>query len=391
MPGLEWHIGDHVQVRGARWTVHETTAWPDCSLLRLTPAGIGRSRSLLTPYDRPQRLNSSRGIRIVRPRRWLHDLRRAGTTLVPYGGAIAAAGASAKLLPHQIEPLLAILRHAATRLLIADAVGLGKTVQAGLILLELSVRSEEFRGIVLVPAGLREQWGQELRDKFGLCPLQADAVWLRASTAERPADVNPWSLPGIYIASIDFAKRAEVLRALEDVTWDLLVLDEAHLASGFERSPRRGACRRLAVEANRSPDRHAGCRRSSRIRGTLRTRRPRRHRAAGRLLQTHACRSAGRHRTTKRPPAGPADTGRTPDARSPGALHTPGLAGVERPRRRTREARGDRASEARPLERRFPRCLGAAPADAPEYCNGARRAAAAPSTRRRGSPERWSR
>ena len=99
MPGLEWHIGDHVQVRGARWTVHEMTAWPDCSLLRLTPADIGRSRSLLTPYDRPQRLNSSRGIRIVRPRRWLHDLRRAGTTLVPYGGAIAAAGASAKLLP----------------------------------------------------------------------------------------------------------------------------------------------------------------------------------------------------------------------------------------------------------------------------------------------------
>lgn len=250
MHGLKWHIGEHVQVRGARWTVHETTAWPDCSLLRLTPAGIGRSRSLLTPYDRPQRLNSSRGIRIVRPRRWLHDLRRAGTTLVPYGGAIAAAGASAKLLPHQIEPLLAILRHAATRLLIADAVGLGKTVQAGLILLELSVRREEFRGIVLVPAGLREQWGQELRDKFGLCPLQADAVWLRASTAERPADVNPWSLPGIYIASIDFAKRAEVLRALEDVTWDLLVLDEAHLASGS--SDRRAAAHAVASRSRRT-------------------------------------------------------------------------------------------------------------------------------------------
>ena len=103
-------------------------------------------------------------------------------TLAPYGGAIAAAGAAAKLLPHQIEPLLAILRHGATRLLIADAVGLGKTVQAGLILLELSVRSAEFRGIVLVPAGLREQWRQELRDRFALDAFQADAAWLRAST-----------------------------------------------------------------------------------------------------------------------------------------------------------------------------------------------------------------
>src|SRR4051794_41110603 len=155
MPGFEWHIGDLVHVRGARWTVHETTAWPDCSLLQLIPTGIGRSRSLLTPYDRPQRITGARGIRLVRPRRWLHDLRRAALTLAPYGGAIAAAGASANLLPHQIEPLLAILRHGATRLLIADGVGLGKTVQAGLILLELSVRSREFRGIVLVPAGLR--------------------------------------------------------------------------------------------------------------------------------------------------------------------------------------------------------------------------------------------
>lgn len=250
MPGFEWHIGDHVHVRGTRWTVQETTSWPDCSLLQLTPTGIGPSRSLLTPYDRPQRLNSSRGIRIVRSRRWLHDLRRAGMTLAPYGGAIAAAGAAAKLLPHQIEPLLAILRHGATRLLIADAVGLGKTVQAGLILLELSVRSAEFRGIVLVPAGLRDQWRQELRDRFDLEPFQADAAWLRASTAERPADVNPWSLPGIYIASIDFAKRAEVLRALEDVTWDLLVLDEAHLASAS--SDRRAAAHAVASRSRRT-------------------------------------------------------------------------------------------------------------------------------------------
>jgi superfamily II DNA or RNA helicase len=133
---------------------------------------------------------------------------------------------------------------------IADAVGLGKTIQAGLILLELAGRAEEFRAIILVPAGLREQWRQELRDRFDLASCQADAAWLRASVAERPADVNPWSLPGIYIASIDFAKRAEVLRALEDVTWDLMVLDEAHLASAS--SDRRAAAHAVASRSRRT-------------------------------------------------------------------------------------------------------------------------------------------
>ncbi len=251
MPGFEWQIGDHVFVRGARWTIHETVVWPDCSLLRLgTSVGTTRTRALLTPFDRPQRLDRSRGIRVVHPRRWLHELRRSGTALAPYGGAVAAVRASAKLLPHQIEPLLAVLRHGATRLLIADAVGLGKTVQAGLILLELAVRDEEFRAIVLVPAGLRDQWSQELRERFDLSASQADAAWLRTTVAERPVDVNPWSLPGIYIASIDFAKRAEVLRALEDVTWDLMILDEAHLASAS--SDRRAAAHAVASRSART-------------------------------------------------------------------------------------------------------------------------------------------
>jgi superfamily II DNA or RNA helicase len=251
MPGPNWQIGDHVFVRGAEWRIREAIAWPDCSLLRLTTVnGTTRTRSLLLPFDKPQRLNRSRGVRFTRLRRWLHELRRVAMTLAPYGGAIAAGGASARLLPHQLEPLLAILRHGATRLLIADAVGLGKTIQAGLILLELSARSEEFRALVLVPAGLREQWRQELRERFDLNSTQADANWLRASAAERPGDVNPWSLPGIYIASVDFAKRAEVLRALEDVMWDVMVLDEAHLAS--VASDRRAAAHAVASRSRRT-------------------------------------------------------------------------------------------------------------------------------------------
>ena len=80
-----------------------------------------------------------------------------------------------------------MLRDGATRLLIADGVGLGKTIQAGLLLLELAERHESFRAIVLTPAGLREQWRAELCERCALTPVLADTAWLKAMAAERPA------------------------------------------------------------------------------------------------------------------------------------------------------------------------------------------------------------
>jgi superfamily II DNA or RNA helicase len=250
MGGFEWQIGDRVLVRGRPWTIREIERWPDSTLLRLTGRGGVPGRALLTPFDRPRPLSPPRQVSVVRCRRWLHAIRRIGAELSPYGGAIAAARASVRLLPHQIEPMLAVLRDGATRLLIADAVGLGKTIQAGLILGELAARADDFRGILLVPAGLREQWREELEGRFSLVASRADAAWLRDSAAGRPADMNPWSLSGIYIVSIDFAKRPEVLHALEEITWDLTVIDEAHLASA-------GSARRAAAHAIASRSRRA--------------------------------------------------------------------------------------------------------------------------------------
>ena len=149
----------------------------------------------------------------------------------PFGGVGAAAAARIDLLPFQFEPALAVLRHGCTRLLIADEVGLGKTIQAGLLLSELSATDAAFRGMVLTPAALIGQWAGELRDRFRLDVERVDAGWLAARTRSLPGDVNPWSLPGAYIASIDLLKRPEVLRSLEDVTWDIVVVDEAHNAT----------------------------------------------------------------------------------------------------------------------------------------------------------------
>ncbi len=247
-----WHVGAHVRVRGRRWRVDGVTDGEDCQALRLTDleAGDERSLTLLTPFDRPISLDRPSLPMIVRPRRWLHELDRALIDLRPYGSLAATARSAIRLLAYQLEPALAMFRQGATRLLIADAVGLGKTIQAGVILLELSHQTDTFRGLVLVPAGLRDQWSMELATHFNLTSVRVDSAWLKSTTAGRPPDVNPWSLPGIYISSHDFVKRPEALRPLEDVTWDLVVVDEAH-AAGLTTD------RRVAI--------HAICQRSRRV------------------------------------------------------------------------------------------------------------------------------
>jgi superfamily II DNA or RNA helicase len=125
-----------------------------------------------------------------------------------------------------------VLRHGHLRILIADEVGLGKTIQAGILLNELAREAAGFRGLILSPAGLREQWNDELSSRFSLEVTVADTAWLFERARDLPPDVNPWALPGIYVASLDLVKRPEVLRAMEDVTWDLSIVDEVH-GAGF--------------------------------------------------------------------------------------------------------------------------------------------------------------
>jgi superfamily II DNA or RNA helicase len=178
---------------------------------------------------------------VLRPRRWLHSVHRAEANAFPAGGLAAAAASRVDLLPYQIEPALAMMRMGVARVMIADAVGLGKTIQAALVLAELA-RRDAFRGLVIVPAGLREQWCAELARRFSLETKNADAEWLARTGRQLPFDVNPWVLPGLYVSSSDFIKRPEVLQPLEAINWDIVVVDEAHAAS-------LGTARRAAVHA----------------------------------------------------------------------------------------------------------------------------------------------
>jgi superfamily II DNA or RNA helicase len=246
-----WQQGARVRVRGRRWRVDAVTIGSECTALRLMELESAPARvlTLLAPFDRPIALERSTKPRRVNPRRWLHELDRAVVGVRSFGALAATARSSVRLLPYQLEPALAMLRHGVTRVLVADAVGLGKTIEAGLVLRELAARGDGFRAIVLVPAGLREQWAAELAAHFELPATQADASWLRHAGWQLPPDVNPWSLPGIYIASHDFVKRPEALRPIEDVVWDLAVVDEAHAASAG--TDRRAAIHAIACRSRR--------------------------------------------------------------------------------------------------------------------------------------------
>lgn len=224
-----------VRARGARWHVADVHPYESCTLVTLDPAGgndCRQRRRLLVPFDDIERVVTKERARRVPMNRWRRAFRALAASEVPAGGLLTAASARIDILPHQLEPALAILRGAGCRVLLADDVGLGKTIQAALILAELSARKCIGRVLVLTPAAVRLQWMDELAARFGIEAFGADARSLRQLTATLPVGMNPWSACPVTIASFDYVKRPEVLPAVTACRWDAVVIDEAHLVAG---------------------------------------------------------------------------------------------------------------------------------------------------------------
>src|SRR5690242_8870593 len=201
--------GDLVLVRGSRWRVADVRAYDGCALVTLhgeVRPFRGRVRRVLSPLDRIEPFERPRRARFVNGRTWRRVCRSALAAATPPGGLATAARAAIDLLPYQLEPALAIVRGYGTRLLLADEVGLGKTIQAGLILAELIARGSVERAIVLAPAGLRDQWVEELAVRFGLAGVRVDGRVLRHTASMLPIGVNPWLTAPVAVASIDYVK-----------------------------------------------------------------------------------------------------------------------------------------------------------------------------------------
>jgi SNF2 family DNA or RNA helicase len=143
--------------------------------------------------------------------------------------AAALTSAKVDLLPHQVVLVHRVTNARPKRFLIADEVGLGKTIEAALILRELASRGELTRAIMIVPAGLVENWRRELNDVFN---LDFEVFGSEGDVTDRKS--NAFAKHNRLIVSVDTLKRpARVKKLLSAPPWDLVVFDEAHHLSVY--------------------------------------------------------------------------------------------------------------------------------------------------------------
>lgn len=136
----------------------------------------------------------------------------------------ALADAQVDLNPHQVEAALFAFRSPLSRgAILADEVGLGKTIEAG-ILLSQRWAERRRRLLVICPANLRKQWGQELADKFFLPTAILESKTFNEEI--KSGNLNPFDQPKIILCSYQFARTKDAY--LRQTPWDLVVIDEAH-------------------------------------------------------------------------------------------------------------------------------------------------------------------
>lgn len=139
---------------------------------------------------------------------------------------------------YQLVPVVMALELPRVRMLLADDVGLGKTIEAGLILTELLARQQAARVLLIVPANLREQWQEALDTFFHLPARIISTRHRREMERELPPGANPWAAFQCLITSVDYAKQPAIKNQILEQRWDVVVIDEAHqVAKPHQSSP----------------------------------------------------------------------------------------------------------------------------------------------------------
>jgi SNF2 family DNA or RNA helicase len=179
-------------------------------------------------FDKPDRLDA-----------FLDAVRWGAASTADVKNIQAPFRAGIDIEDYQLDPIVRAIQMPRVNLLIADDVGLGKTIEAGMVALELILRHRARRILVLCPASLQVQWRDEMRNKFGLHFRIVDSELMRDLRRKRGINVNPWGHFPRLITSIDFLKRERPLRLFKETLpqegqslyprrYDILILDESH-------------------------------------------------------------------------------------------------------------------------------------------------------------------
>ena len=168
---------------------------------------------------------------------FLDAVRWGAATNVDHNSLQAPFRSGITIEDYQLDPLVRSLDMARVNLLIADDVGLGKTIEAGLVIQELLIRHRARTVFIICPAGLQQKWEDEMREKFGLEFKRVDTEYLKNLRRTQGVNANPWTSYPRLITSMDWVKAGEGYRLLKEVLYDqpsyprrfdVMLIDEAH-------------------------------------------------------------------------------------------------------------------------------------------------------------------
>lgn len=247
--------GQLAQVRNRFWLVDDVLAHQADRALppihRVTLECLDDDRlgeTLNVIWERELHTHVDAEIGLPAPDRWdsaerfrafLHAIQWSTSSVIDGPAIQSPFRAAIELDDYQLEPVARALIMPRVNLLIADDVGLGKTIEAGLVLQEMLSRQRIRRVLIVCPASLQRQWQEEMTAKFQLPFEIIDRDAIQRLRREYGSHVNPWNTFPRLITSMDFLKQEQVLalfrNSLQNAAgrsplrdWDLLIVDEAH-------------------------------------------------------------------------------------------------------------------------------------------------------------------
>ena len=155
--------------------------------------------------------------------------------------------AAMDMLPYQLDPAIKALSMPRQRLLIADAVGLGKTLEAGILVSELMRRGRAKRILVVTTKSMLTQFQKEFWMRFTIPLVRLDSVGIQRIRSRIPTNHNPFQYYDKAIVSVDTLKQDREYRTyIEQAEWDVIVIDEAHNVARRQRSTKASLRSKLA-------------------------------------------------------------------------------------------------------------------------------------------------
>lgn len=231
--------GQRVIIRDTEWTIRKVDILADDGY-ELTCDGVsnfvkGKEAIFLSTYEK--------NIQIVDPleTKFIID-KSSGFTksllymesllkdVVPTDNKIHRANKAAMdTVPYQFEPALQALNQPRQRILMADAVGLGKTLESGILATELMKRGKGKRILVLAVKSMLTQFQKEFWNRFSIPLTRLDSQGIQRVRNKIPANMNPFFYYDKSIISIDTLKQEALYRSyIEESYWDIIIIDEAH-------------------------------------------------------------------------------------------------------------------------------------------------------------------